>query len=152
MSDWRSNIISWLLASAQTTADEQTTHPPDYKANDDETKQTETLTSSLLFRIQNEESDSFYICASIGEVGDGRFNYLVDLSAALPSTQSNIPAVLPEMKPSLTRCNVTWRGYVHDTTSSTTAKEEPPRIPVAKVILSPWTGRRYISFVYIWVG
>ena len=103
------NQLTAAAASAQTTADEQTTHPPDHNANDDETKQTETLTSSLppLFRIQNEESDSFYICASIGEVGDGRFNYLVDLSAALPSTQSNIPAVLPELKPSLIRCNVT---------------------------------------------
>jgi len=28
------------------------------------------------------------------------------------------------MKPSLTRCTVLWRGYVHDATASSTAKEE----------------------------
>ena len=150
-------------ASAQTTADKQTTDTPDHKANDDETKQTEALTPSLYhcFEFNMKSLTHSYICASIGEVGDGasigevgdgRFDILVDLSAALPSTQSNIPADLPEMKPSLIRCNVTWRGYVHDITSSTTAKEALPRIPVAKVILSPWTGRRYISFVYISVG
>ena len=81
------NQLTAAAASAQTTAaDEQKTRPPDHKANanDNETKQTETLTSSLppLFRIQNEESDSFYICASIGEVGGGRFDLLVDPSAA----------------------------------------------------------------------
>ncbi len=47
-------------------------------------------------------STSFYIiCASIGEVGDGRFDVLVDPSAAMPSTQSNTPSVLPEIKPFL---------------------------------------------------
>ena len=115
-------------AAAATTIDEQTTNQPDNKAkaNDDETKQPESSTSALppLIRIQNEECDSFYICASIGEVGDGRFDVLVDPSAALPSTQPNTPSALPEMKPSLTRCTVLWRGYVHDATASPTAKEE----------------------------
>ena len=46
-------------------------------------------------------STSFYICASIGELGDGRFDVLVDPSAAMPSTQSNTPSVLPEIKPFL---------------------------------------------------
>ena len=140
------NQLTAAVAPAQTSADKQTTDIPDHKANDDEAKQTETLTSllpplSFEFKMKS-LTHSFYICASIGEVGGGRFDLLVDPSAALPSTQSNIPAVLLEMKPSLTWCTVTWRGYVQDTTSSTTAKEEPPRIPVAKVILSPWTGRR----------
>ncbi|KAL7492013.1 hypothetical protein ACHAWT_001269 [Skeletonema menzelii] len=158
---WPSNIEqmakeynqSTAAASAETTADEQTIHHPHHKANantnEDKTRQPETLASSLppLFRIQNEGSDSFYICASIGEVGDGRFDVLVDPSVALPSTQSKIPSVLPEMKPSLTRCTVVWRGYANDTTSST-AKEEP-QVPVAKVVLSPWTGRRHQLRVHL---
>ncbi|KAK1736225.1 hypothetical protein QTG54_012825 [Skeletonema marinoi] len=98
---------STAAAATATTEDEQTTNQPDNKAKakDDETKQPESSTSALppLFRIQNEECDSFYICASIGEVGDGRFDVLVDPSAALPSTQPNTPSALPEMKPSLTR-------------------------------------------------
>eukprot|EP00984_Skeletonema_dohrnii_P025583 scaffold14757_cov72-Skeletonema_dohrnii-CCMP3373.AAC.1 len=69
---------STAAATAATTEDEQTTKQPDNKAkgNDDETKQPGSSTFALppLFRIQNEESDSFYICASIGEVGDGRFD------------------------------------------------------------------------------
>ena len=38
---------------------------------------------------------------------------------------------------------------MHDITSSTTAKEVPPRIPVAKVILSQCTGRRYQLRVHL---
>eukprot|EP00984_Skeletonema_dohrnii_P006387 scaffold2282_cov77-Skeletonema_dohrnii-CCMP3373.AAC.11 len=143
---------STAAATAATTEDEKTTNQPDNKAkgNDDETKQPGSSTFALppLFRIQNEECDSFYICASIGEVGDGRFDVLVDPSAALPSTQPNTPSALPEMKPSLTRCTVLWRGYVHDATTSSTAKEEG-RVPVAKVVLSPWTGRRHQLRVHL---
>ena len=58
------NQLTAAAASSQTTAaDKQTTDTPDHKAkaNDDETKQTKTLPSSLppLFQIQNQESDSF---------------------------------------------------------------------------------------------
>lgn len=129
------NQLLTATASAASTADEQTSHHTDDKAKADEAK-SDSSTSSLppLFRIQNEESDSFYICASIGEVRDGRFDVLVDPSAALPSSQTNTPSVLPEMKPSLTKCTVLWRGYVHDA--------EEAQVPVAKVALSPWTGRR----------
>eukprot|EP00985_Skeletonema_marinoi_P018085 scaffold10035_cov176-Skeletonema_marinoi.AAC.3 len=81
-------------------------------------------------------------------LGDGRFDVLVDPSAALPSTQPNTPSALPEMKPSLTRCTVLWRGYVHDATASSSAKEEG-RVPVAKVVLSPWTGRRHQLHVHL---
>jgi len=142
---------STAAAATATATDEQATRPDD-KAKDETTKPEESSTFPPLFRIQNEEeSDSFYICASIGEVGDGRFDVLVDPSAALPSTQSNTPSALPEMKPSLTKCTVLWRGYfVHDTTTAATAKEEDGRrVPVAKVLLSPWTGRRHQLRVHL---
>ncbi len=157
------NICSWPLivermtkeynqmtatASTASAADEQATHHTNDRAKADQAN-SESSTSLLppLFRIQNEESDSFYICASIGEVGDGRFDVLVDPSAALPSAQSNIPPVLPEMKPSLTKCTVLWRGYIHDATSAT--EKEEARVPVAKVALSPWTGRRHQLRVHL---
>eukprot|EP00984_Skeletonema_dohrnii_P027451 scaffold16985_cov77-Skeletonema_dohrnii-CCMP3373.AAC.1 len=146
-------VYNQSTAAAATTEDEKTTNQPDNKAkanDDDETKQPGSSTSALppLFRIQNEECDSFYICASIGEVGDGRFDVLVDPSAALPSTQPNTPLALPEMKPSLTRCTVLWRGYAHNATASSSAKEEG-RVAVAKVVLSPWTGRRHQLRVHL---
>ena len=151
---------STAAAAATTTTDEQTRiHPNDKATAGDEEETTnpeesESLTFPPLFRIQNEEESdsSFYICASIGEVGDGRFDVLVDPSAALPSTQQqqsiNTPSVLPEMKPSLTKCTVLWRGYVHDARAEE-GEEKGRRVPVAKVILSPWTGRRHQLRVHL---
>jgi 23S rRNA-/tRNA-specific pseudouridylate synthase len=45
------------------------------------------------------------------------------------------------MKPSLTKCTVLWRGFV------VAGKEQ--RVPVAKVLLSPWTGRRHQLRVHL---
>lgn len=45
------------------------------------------------------------------------------------------------MKPSLTKCTVLWRGFVVG------GKEQ--RVPVAKVLLSPWTGRRHQLRVHL---
>ena len=95
-----------------------------------------------LFRIQGDLINApnvFYICASIGEYKDGRFDVAVDPAAVkskvtkIDTTTEHSPP-LPELKPSLTKCTVLWRGYMNSNNE---------RIPVTKVLLKPWTGRRH---------
>ena len=95
-----------------------------------------------LFRIQDDNNDSsdhedtFYICASIGECKD-QFQVVVD-PAAVQKDSNNVPTPpdpLPELKPSLTKCTVLWRGQ--------TKTNNGQIIPVTKVLLKPWTGRRH---------
>ncbi|KAL7436563.1 hypothetical protein ACHAXM_007185 [Skeletonema potamos] len=154
----KDNICSWPSTVERMTKEYNQSaataaNPPtadEDEANNETIKTEQSSSFPPLFRIHNEESDSFYICASIGGVGDGRFDVLVDPSAALTSTQSNSPSVLREMKPSLTRCTVLWRGYLHEATTTTAAKGEGrTRVPVAKVLLSPWTGRRHQLRVHL---
>ena len=134
-------------AAAASTGEEQSINSSDKAKsattnNDDEAK-TDTATLPPLFRIKDDkDSDSFYICASIGEVADGRFDVIVDPSAAKPLSQPNTPSILPEMKPSLTKCTVLWRGHVDDATTNN-------KVPMAKILLSPWTGRRHQLRVHL---
>jgi len=88
-----------------------------------------------LFRIESDDKDEFYICASIGECKDGRFQVVVD-PTAIKSTDIAVsnPDPLPELKPSLTKCKVLWRGHMDANNQ---------QIPVTKVLLKPWTGRRH---------
>ncbi|KAL7472512.1 hypothetical protein ACHAXS_012869 [Conticribra weissflogii] len=83
----------------------------------------------------------FYICASIGEPDDGSFCVVVDPAAKKPSsitsddkTPSTLAASL-DLKPSLTKCTVLWRGYSN--------LKNGKQVPVAKVMLHPRTGRRH---------
>ena len=100
-----------------------------------------------LFRIESDDKDEFYICASIGECKDGRFQVVVD-PTAVKSTDIAVsnPDPLPELKPSLTKCKVLWRGHMNTNNQ---------QIPVTKVLLKPWTGRRHqespslCCFVYV---
>ena len=94
------------------------------------------LITSTSNRIQNERLDSFYICASIGEVGDGRFYVLVDPHTGLPSI----------IQHSVCSSRSDSARQVHDAISSA-AREDPPRVAAAIVILFPWTGEN-VSFVY----
>lgn len=105
-----------------------------------------------LFRIQSDDDDStcsgsygdsFYICASIGEPKDGRFEVLVDPTLANPLNKDKIEesVPLPEMKPSLTKCTVLWRGQLQIDNNKS--------IPVTKVLLKPWTGRRHQLRVHL---
>ena len=89
-----------------------------------------------VFRIESDDKDEFYICASIGECKDGRFQVMVD-PTAIKSTDIAVsnPDPLPELKPSLTKCKVLWSGHM-DTNNQ-------QQIPVSKVLLKPWTGRRH---------
>ena len=107
-----------------------------------------------LFRIHDKEADSqspihesFYICASIGEPKGDRFDVVVDPSivkSPIPdkSSDTNNTTAL-DMKPSLTKCTVLWRGSmkVQDNTNLS--------IPVTKVLLQPWTGRRHQLRVHL---
>ena len=111
----------------------------------------EKLKSPLppLFRIQskpegndsNEHVDSFYICASIGEPKDGRFEVLVDPSVSKASSVKKEPP--PDMKPSLTKCTVLWRGCLKISDNCEMS------IPVTKVLLQPLTGRRHQLRVHL---
>ena len=111
--------------------------------NDGDQKQQETSLPSL-FSIQNEDKNgnvdpnTFYICASIGEPKDGRFHVVVD---PFVSNQPPSASPLPELRPSLTKCTVLWRGYVD--------AADDRCIPVAKVLLKPWTGRRHQLRVHL---
>ena len=82
--------------------------------------------------------DSFYICASIGEVGDGRFNDLVDPHTGLPSI----------IQHSVCSSRSDSARQVHEAISSA-AREDPHRVAAAIVILFQWTGED-VSFVYTW--
>lgn len=108
-----------------------------------------------LFRIHGEDSGessgtdndisnnlgSFYMCASIGEPDDGSFCVVVDPDAkktcdklSYGDTSSRLTASI-DFKPSLTKCTVLWRGYSYS--------KNGKRVPVAKVMLHPRTGRRH---------
>ena len=125
-------------------------------------------TESRKGEVNNESPNSFYICASIGEPNDGQFGVIVDPFALSPSrkipdtvkvaaaidgtscisvvpknpdsSNSSKSLSLPEMKPSLTKCTVLWRGYVQ---AGDEVDNPTTRIPVAKVLLEPRTGRRH---------
>jgi hypothetical protein len=79
-----------------------------------------------LFRIDNDDQDTFYMCASIGEM-DGRFRVLVDPAVSLSQVdEDDISSIYnnnnsnnddsispPQMRPALTKCQVVWRGKYH---------------------------------------
>ena len=107
-----------------------------------------------IFRLEAEDADaamsqmSFYICASIGEPKGDRFDVVVDPSIAKPpmlkkNNDDNEKHISLDMKPSLTKCTVLWRGSmkVEDDIDAT--------IPVTKVLLQPWTGRRHQLRVHL---
>lgn len=112
-------------------------------------KRSHSVTLPPLFRVKSEgevTDDSFYICASIGEPKDGRFEVLVDPSACkvpINTNESRTSEPLPEMRPSLTRCTVLWRGHIKMDDADITS------IPVTKVLLKPWTGRRHQLRVHL---
>ena len=95
-----------------------------------------------LFRIENEgssqESSSFYISASIGKPNDDRFTMIVDPSV---SNQAEDESAVADLRPSLTKCTILWRGYMHG--------NDGERIPVSKVLLQPRTGRRHQLRVHL---
>ena len=100
-----------------------------------------------LFRLSDDSSqedlDSFYICAAIGDYEDNRFRVVVDPGAAASSVQKeDDQSALPEMRPSLTKCTVLWRGHIdHGLVGG--------RVAVTKVLLKPWTGRRHQLRVHL---
>ncbi|KAL3802391.1 hypothetical protein HJC23_007216 [Cyclotella cryptica] len=118
-------------------------------------EKTDSVSLPPLFRIQTEGADSkacldtFYICAAIGEYKDGRFEVLVDPYVAKSpvndvTNKVREPSPLPEFRPSLTKCTVLWRGCMQiDPHDSLTM------LPVAKVLLQPWTGRRHQLRVHL---
>ncbi|KAL7481964.1 hypothetical protein ACHAW6_007643 [Cyclotella cf. meneghiniana] len=120
-----------------------------------EVEKTDNRPLPSLFRIQTEEDrdseacrDTFYICAAIGEYNDGRFEVLVDPSVAKTpandvANEMGEPPPLPELRPSLTMCTVLWRGFVQIDANDSLS------IPVAKVLLQPWTGRRHQLRVHL---
>lgn len=100
-----------------------------------------------LFRLSDdgsqEELDSFYICAAIGDYEDNRFRVVVDPGTAASSVHRvDDQSALPEMRPSLTKCTVLWRGH-------TDRGSDDGRVAVSKVLLKPWTGRRHQLRVHL---
>lgn len=100
-----------------------------------------------LFRIKDDDEGTFYMCASIGEPKDGKFRVIVDPSRIQTSPDGISPSdaaktELPEMRPSLTKCSVAWRGNMNTSSSK-------KNIPVTKVFLKPWTGRRHQLRVHL---
>ena len=99
-----------------------------------------------LFRVQSLTNanvsticeDSFYICAAIGELKD-RFEVFVDPSVSKSPTPTN--QSLPVMRPSLTKCTISWRGFMKVNSDT--------KIAVTKVLLTPWTGRRHQLRVHL---
>jgi hypothetical protein len=88
-------------------------------------------------------SDTFYMCAAIAEPKDGRFFVIVDPAAVRAGARGAVPAPasVPELRPALTKCTVLWRGR---------AAVEGGRLPVAKVLLQPWTVRTH--YLRRWPG
>lgn len=115
-----------------------------------EVKKVDNASLPPMFRVQDEVDDlgSFYICAAIGEI-DGRFEVSVDPSAAKAATAAATSSLgldtkqLPEMRPSLTKCTVLWRGFMQFDVGCDAS------IPVTKVLLTPWTGRRHQLRVHL---
>ncbi len=105
---------------------------------------------------------SFYICASIGEI-KGRFHVIVDPSISLSQrdkmmNSSNMNSIggggtttLPPLRPALTKCTVLSQGYYYcpSTSHNNNNANQRKRIPVAKVLLQPWTGRRHQLRVHL---
>ncbi|KAL7549972.1 hypothetical protein ACHAWF_013226 [Thalassiosira exigua] len=93
-------------------------------------------------------SSTFYICAAIGEADDGRFQVVLDPSAASTSrpTGSPPPSPLPKLRPSLTECTVLWRGRCRANDHEGGGGRG---VPVAKVALRPHTGRRHQLRVHL---
>jgi hypothetical protein len=112
-----------------------------------------------LFRIEDDDQDTFYMCASIGEI-TGRFRVLVDptvslsqvdedISSSSNSNSNNNDISLPQMRPALTKCQVVWRGDYHYNIDDQDGQQQPQSIPVAKVLLYPRTGRRHQLRVHL---
>ena len=113
-----------------------------------------------LFRIEDDDQDTFYMCASIGEI-TGRFRVLVDptvslsqvdedISSSSNSNSNNNDISLPQMRPALTKCQVVWRGdYHYNIDDQDGQQQQPQSIPVAKVVLYPRTGRRHQLRVHL---
>ena len=101
-----------------------------------------------LFRIESDDRDTFYVCASIGEPR-GRFRVIVDPSVS-PSRGDDDAVDGPDeetqMRPALTKCTVVWRGSYHPKNDS---KSRRRGVPVAKVVLHPRTGRRHQLRVHL---
>lgn len=143
-----------LLAEYHTkkNSTSQTNHDKNAIATVNEKNAHAALNLPPLFRIQNDGNDennrsnrnTFYICASIGEPKDGRFQVLVDEQASSSAVSVKSTSPLPELRPSLTKCTVLSRGFMHDAGSSSSSK-----IPVTKVLLQPWTGRRHQLRVHL---
>ena len=99
-----------------------------------------------LFRLSDdssqEELDSFYVCAAIGDYEDNRFRVVVDPVAVASSVHKGDQSALPEMRPSLTKCTVLWRGHID-------RGSDDGRVAVSKVLLKPWTGRRHQLRVHL---
>ena len=117
-----------------------------------------------LFRIDNDDQDTFYMCASIGEM-NGRFRVLVDPTVSLSQVdEDDISSIYnsnnnnnnddsispPQMRPALTKCQVVWRGkYHYNNTDNVQQQEQQSSIHVAKVLLYPHTGRRHQLRVHL---
>jgi hypothetical protein len=115
-----------------------------------------------LFRIDNDDQDTFYMCASIGEM-NGRFRVLVDPTVSLVQVDEDISSSIsnsnnnnddsispPQMRPALTKCQVVWRGkYHYNNTDHGQQEQQRSKIHVAKVLLYPHTGRRHQLRVHL---
>ena len=100
-----------------------------------------------LFRIENDDRDTFYVCASIGEIG-GRFRVIVDPSVSPCRGDDDAvdgPGEEPQLRPALTKCTVVWRGSYHPENDNSRRRG----VPVAKVVLHPRTGRRHQLRVHL---
>jgi 23S rRNA-/tRNA-specific pseudouridylate synthase len=101
-----------------------------------------------LFRIESDDRDAFYVCASIGEIG-GRFRVIVDPSVSRSGGGDDAvdgQHERPQMRPALTKCTVIWRGSYRPTNDEGSRRRG---VPVAKVVLHPRTGRRHQLRVHL---
>jgi 23S rRNA-/tRNA-specific pseudouridylate synthase len=141
--------------------------PPMFRIRNDNNKTTssESYDGSSEEEEEDSNNSTFYICASIGEIR-GRFHVVVDPSISLSqqdrmmNNNSSMDSgggrgTLPPLRPALTKCTVLSRGYYYDYSSSSTSNHdfngegEMQRIPVAKILLQPWTGRRHQLRVHL---
>lgn len=140
--------------------------PPMFRIRNDNNKTTssESNDGSSEEEEKDTNNSTFYICASIGEI-KGRFHVIVDPSISLSqedrmmNNNSSMDngggrGTLPPLRPALTKCTVLARGYYYDYSSSTpnhvsNGEGQMQRIPVAKILLQPWTGRRHQLRVHL---